>query len=105
MHGPDFLDVADDPQMVFQSTSITEVGLGLHPGGQPHHQWGDPTGDVQHDVQRFAGLPHGSVHALRFIAGATISRSAFEVSYGVPMVADEVVLQLEAQFIKPAPTG
>ena len=40
-----------------------------------------------------------------FIAGATISRSAFEVSYGVPMVADEVVLQLEAQFIKPAPTG
>ena len=40
-----------------------------------------------------------------FSAGATISRSAFEVSYGVPMVADEVVLQLEAQFIKPAPTG
>ena len=40
-----------------------------------------------------------------FSAGATISRSAFEVSYGVPMVADGVVLQLEAQFIKPAPTG
>jgi polyisoprenoid-binding protein YceI len=40
-----------------------------------------------------------------FSAGATIGRSAFEVSYGVPMVADEVVLQLEAQFIKPAPTG
>ena len=40
-----------------------------------------------------------------FSAGATIGRSAFEVRYGVPMVADEVVLQLEAQFIKPAPTG
>lgn len=40
-----------------------------------------------------------------FSAGATIGRSAFEVSHGVPMVADEVVLQLEAQFIKPAPTG
>jgi polyisoprenoid-binding protein YceI len=40
-----------------------------------------------------------------FIAGATMSRGAFEVSYGVPMVADEVVLQLEAQFIKPAPSG
>ena len=38
MHGADFLDVANLPQMVFQSTSITEGGLGLHPGGQPHHQ-------------------------------------------------------------------
>lgn len=40
-----------------------------------------------------------------FSASATIGRSAFEVSYGVPMVADEVVLQLEAQFIEPAPAG
>ncbi|HIF65574.1 MAG TPA: YceI family protein [Dehalococcoidia bacterium] len=32
----------------------------------------------------------------------TISRSAFGVSYGVPMVTDDVELALGAQFIEPA---
>ena len=50
----------------------------------------------------FLGLPHGSVHALRV---QRRRRSAFEVSYGVPMVADEVVLQLEAQVNNVDPSG
>ena len=38
-----------------------------------------------------------------FSAGTTISRTAFGVSYGVPLVSDEVRLQLEAQFVDPGP--
>jgi polyisoprenoid-binding protein YceI len=36
-----------------------------------------------------------------FTATATISRSAFGVSYGVPLVSDEVELRLDVQFIAP----
>ena len=34
-------------------------------------------------------------------AAGSISRSAFGVSYGVPMVSDEVTLSLDVQFVLP----
>ncbi|MDG2113874.1 MAG: hypothetical protein P8N02_14830 [Actinomycetota bacterium] len=37
-----------------------------------------------------------------FSAKGTISRTAFGVSFGVPMVTDEVDLFLEVQFVSPA---
>ena len=36
-----------------------------------------------------------------FAASSEISRSAFGVSYGVPMVSDEVTLSLDVQFVLP----
>ena len=65
MDRADFLDVANHSQMVFQSTLSPRAGSGYTLAGNLTIKGGDPAGDVQHDVQRFAGLPHGSVHALR----------------------------------------
>ena len=105
MHGSDFLDVAKHLQMVFQSTSSPRAGSGYTLAGnltikgvtQP------VTFNTTHNGSQVFPMDQStSVHALRV---QRRRRSAFEVSYGVPMVADEVVLQLEAQFIKPAPTG
>ena len=36
-----------------------------------------------------------------FAASGLISRSAFGVSYAVPLVSDEVTLSLDVQFILP----
>jgi polyisoprenoid-binding protein YceI len=38
-----------------------------------------------------------------FAATGTISRSAFGVSFAVPLVSDEVQLVLDLQFIAPEP--
>jgi len=43
----------------------------------------------------------GSTH-FGFTAEATIARSAFGVSYGVPLVSDEVPITLNVQFIAPS---
>ena len=103
MHGPDFFDVANHPQMLFQSTAIAASDSGyvltghLTIRGLTHEVVLDTTynGSAVFPVDQ--STHHG------FSAATTISRSAFGVSYAVPLVSDEVRLQLEAQFVDPAP--
>jgi polyisoprenoid-binding protein YceI len=104
MHSPDFFDVVNHPQMIFQSKSITESD------GQ-YELLGDLTikGTTAPVVlwTKFNGsaiFPMDQSTHFGFIASGKISRSAFGVSYGVPMVSDEVELNLNAQFIDPVAT-
>ena len=103
MHGPDFFDVANHPQMLFQSISIAESGEGYAVVG--HLTIRGVTQEVTLDTtyNGSAVFPVDQSTHYGFSAGTTISRSAFGVSYAVPMVSDEVNLHLEAQFVQPAP--
>jgi polyisoprenoid-binding protein YceI len=101
MHGADWFDVANHPQMIFRSTSIVEA-----PGG--YTMTGDLT--IRNITQpvTFNAVYNGSetfpmdqsTH-FGFESSGSISRSAFGVSYGVPLLSDQVKLTLDAQFIRP----
>ena len=102
LHGLDFFDVANHPQLDFRSTSISEAGSG-------YQLTGDLTiKGVTHSVTLDATYNGSGVFPVDksthygFSASGIISRSAFGVSYGVPMVSDDVKLVLDAQFVSPA---
>jgi polyisoprenoid-binding protein YceI len=102
MLGPDFFDVANHSQMNFRSTSIIETGHG-------YAMTGDFTiKAVTHPVT-FGVTYNGSnlfpvddsTH-FGFTATTSISRTAFDISYGVPLLSDDVKLTLGLQFVLPA---
>jgi polyisoprenoid-binding protein YceI len=103
----DFLDVANHPTASFRSRSIRLTG----------ERTADIAGDltlrgvtkpiVIKAVFNQAGVnPLDKTYSLGFDGEATIKRSDFGVSYGLPMVGDEVTLQLAAEFkAAPAPAA
>jgi polyisoprenoid-binding protein YceI len=102
LHGTEFFDVANHPTLTFRSTSITENGSG-------YTMTGDLTiKGVTHSVSLQASYNGSGVHPMDqsthfgFGALGSISRSAFDMSYGVPMVSDDVKLSLDTQFVNPA---
>jgi polyisoprenoid-binding protein YceI len=105
VHGADFLDVANHPQMTFQSTAIVESGSGYALTGNLTIKGVTQAVTFETTYNGSEVFPMDQSTHYGFSAGATISRSAFDMGYGVPMVSDEVELKLEAQFIDPAPTG
>lgn len=105
MHGADFFDVANHPQMIFQSTSVTESGSGYALTGNLTIKGVTQPVTLETTYNGSQVFPMDQSTHYGFSSNATISRSAFGVSYGVPMVTDNVKLQLEAQFIQPAAVG
>ncbi len=101
MYGEDWFDVVNHPQMTFRSTSIVDAAGG-------YTMTGDLTiKKITHSVT-FNAVYNGSetfpmdqsTH-FGFEASGSISRTAFGVSYGVPLLSDQVKLTLDAQFIRP----
>lgn len=102
LHGEDFFDVANHPQMSFRSTSIDE-------NGSTYALIGDLTiRGITRSVTLSATYNGSGVFPMDksthygFSASGTISRSDFGVAYGVPLASDDVALMLEAQFVSPA---
>jgi len=104
VHGAEFLDVANHPTMSFRSTSISETGPGYALAGDLTIK--GITMPMTFDVtyNGAAIFPIDQSTHFGFAGAATISRSAFDVSYGVPTISDEVDLVLNLQFIQPAAT-
>jgi polyisoprenoid-binding protein YceI len=101
IHNADFFDVAHHPQMTFRSTSIVGAGDRYVMAGDLTIK--GVTNQVAFDVtyNGEAVFPmDGSTH-FGFTAAATISRTAFNMGYGVPMVSDAVALTIDVQFIRP----
>jgi polyisoprenoid-binding protein YceI len=99
---PDFFDVAQFPTATFVAKSIvvdredpTEADvmgeLTLHGVTRP------VTLEVQFNQ---AGPSMGGVYKVGFDGEATIKRSEFGMSYGVPNIGDEVELHIEGEFVK-----
>jgi polyisoprenoid-binding protein YceI len=103
LHGADWFDVANHPLLTFCSTSVVPDG-----DGDGYRLAGELTirgitRPVEMAVAYNGTAPFpldGSTH-FGFSAGGRISRSAFGVSYGVPLVSDDVDLWLETQFVRP----
>lgn len=102
----DFLDVEKFPAMTFKSTKIDVTG----------DKTANITGDLTlHGVTKPVVLattynktdkhPYSGKTVAGFSATTTIKRSDFGVSYGVPGVADDVVITLEVEGLQedPAP--
>lgn len=97
-----FFDAANHPTMTFRSSAVSTNGDGYELAGdltirgitQPI------TLDVVFNGEAVFPMD-GSTH-FGFSATGQISRSAFGIDFGVPMVTDAVDLNLEVQFIRPA---
>ena len=100
--GGDFFDVPNHPQMAFASTSVSETSDGYELKGDLTIKGITNAVTLAGTYNGSAVFPmDGSTH-YGFSMSGTISRSAFGVSYGVPMVTDDVGLVLETQFIEAA---
>lgn len=105
VHGAEFLDVANHPQMLFRSTSISGEGADYAMKGDLTIKGATLPVTFDASYNGSAVFPiDGSTHH-GFTATGTISRTAFGMGYGVPLVSDEVVLILDVQFIQPTPEG
>src|SRR5262249_29880682 len=101
MYGPDWIETTNYPQMKFSSKAMEEAADGYTMTG------GLTIRGITLPVT-FAVLYNGanvfpvdrSTH-FGFEAVGSISRSAFGVSYGVPLLSDEVKVRLDVQFIAP----
>lgn len=102
LHGTDFFDVANHPALTFASSSIEPRGVGYDLHGTLTIK------GVSHPVvlavtfNGSAVFPMNQSTHFGFSATGTISRTAFGMGYGVPMVSDDVKLVLDAQFVAPA---
>jgi len=98
---PDFFDTANHPTATFRSTRIV-----IDPS--------DPTeADVHGELTlrgvtkpvvmevefNQAGPSMGGAYRVGFDGEATVKRSEFGISYGVPMLGDDVKLHIEGEFV------
>lgn len=102
VHGAEFLDVANHPQMTFRTTSIVETATGYAMTGDLTIRGATLPATFQATYNGSAVFPVDKSTHHGFVATGTISRSAFGVSYGVPMVSDDVALTLDVQFVSAA---
>lgn len=97
----DFFDVAKHQSITFTSTKIEKTGANT---GKVH---GDLTLlGVTKPIVLDATFNNGGAHpffkkyALGFSATTTIKRSDFGMGYGIPMVADDIPVAIETEFVQ-----
>lgn len=98
LKGEKFLNVAQFPAMTFKSTSVKVTG--------------DKTADVTGDLtllgvtkpvvlkttfNKAGPRPMGNDYAAGFSATTMIKRSDFGMTYGIPMVGDDIAIQIEVE--------
>ena len=101
LHGGDFFDVAAHPQMTFRSTSAAAAGPGFSLTGDLTIKGVTQPVTLQATFNGTAESPMDKSVRNGFAASGTISRSAFGITYGAPMVSDDVKLVLDVQFVSP----
>jgi len=97
---PEFFDAAKFPTAHFESTSVVAHGMKARISGKLTIK--GITKPVVLDTQ-FVGAGKsmmGAEAAMGFTATTTIKRSDYGISYGIPLVPDEVPLVIEAAFEK-----
>jgi polyisoprenoid-binding protein YceI len=109
LRGSDFFRVEANPKMVFESTSLAELGdgtyrldgtLSLNGHANPHSFTVEFFG-----IETFPG--DGSTHA-GFAARGALSRKAYGVDFNVPLasggfvIGDQIDIELDVQLL-PAP--
>jgi polyisoprenoid-binding protein YceI len=101
MHAADWFDVATYPQMSFRSSAMVEAADGYTMTGDLTIKGiaQSVTFDVAYNGSNTFPVDQ-STH-FGFEATGAIRRSAFGISYGLPLLSDEVRLTLGVQFVQP----
>ena len=95
----DFLDTANHPTATFRSTSLTLVDADTaRIAGDLTLRGVTRPVVIEADFTQAGVNPLDKTYSVGFDGKAKIRRSDFGVSYGVPMVGDEVTLHLAAEF-------
>ncbi len=96
---PDFFDVADYPEASFTATTVelTDADSAIVTGNLTLRGVTRPVSFTA-DFNKAGINPLDNKFSLGFDGHATIQRSDFGVSYGLPMISDNVDLHLEAEF-------
>lgn len=96
---PDFFDVGNFPAASFTATSVelTDADSAIVAGELTLRGVTKPVSFTA-DFNKAGVNPLDNKFSLGFDGYATIQRSEFGVSYGVPMISDEVQLHLEVEF-------
>ena len=102
LHGGDFLDVANHPKLTFTSRGIAASGDGYKLAGDLSIKGVSQPISLDVTLNGTAVSPVDKATRFGFSATGSLSRSAYGISYGVPMVSDEVALRLAAQFVAAA---
>ena len=100
----DFFDTASHPTASFRATSIrpTDADSADITGNLTLRGVTRPV-VIKADFNQAGVNPVNKTYTVGFDGEAKIKRSDFGISYGLPMLGDEVTLHLEAEFIaKPA---
>jgi polyisoprenoid-binding protein YceI len=102
IHGPDFFDLPNHPTMTFQSTSVAASGDGFALNGDLTIKGVTLPITFATTYNGSEVFPvDGSTH-YGFSASADVIRTAFNMPTLIPVLSDEVTLELEAQFVQPA---
>jgi len=100
LKAPDFFDAAKFPTATFKSTAVAVSGTSAKISGNLTIK--GVTKPVVLDA-KFHGAgasPMSKAETIGFDATTTVKRSDFGVSYGLPMVSDEVPLKITVAFEK-----
>lgn len=102
LQGEDFFHSAEHPTMTFRSTGLSELADAYELGGDMTIRGVTRPVTFAVTYNGSAIFPlDGSTH-YGFSAEGTILRSDFGLSTAIPIVTDEVDIQLEVQFVEPA---
>ena len=98
LKGADFFNVAQFPNMQFESTGVTQTGEGkLAVAGNLTLLGVTKPVTLQVTVNKIGEHPMRKTPWVGFGATATIKRSDFGLSYAVPAVGDEVNIQISLE--------
>jgi polyisoprenoid-binding protein YceI len=100
LQGPEFFDSANHPNLSFESTSIESDGAsGVVHGNLTIRGVTKPIA-LATTFNGTGTFPLDNTFHAGFTATGSFNRTDFGVSYGVPLVSDEVQLVLDVQLVK-----
>ena len=101
LHGDTFFDTANHPKLTFSTTSVAANGDGYALNGDLSIRGITKPVTLNVTFNGEATFPMDQSTHYGFEATGAINRTDFGVSYGVPMVSDNVKLFLDVQFVSP----
>ncbi len=101
LNGDRFFDTAKHPEITFVSTKLTKTGdtTGVMTGDLTIKGITKPI-DLDVTLNRTAKDDFFKVYKIGFSAVGTVKRSDFEMNYAIPVVGDEVEINIQAEFNK-----
>lgn len=99
LQGPNFLDAVQYPTMHFASTKVVQTGtnkldvtgtLTLHGVAKPL--------TLHATVNRMGPSPFGNAETVGFSATGSLNRSDYGIKSALPVIGDEVTIDIDAEF-------